>query len=148
MGTHSRIGKLLPNGKVRSIYCHYDGYVQGGVGEDLLTHYQDESKIDALLDLGNLSGIGKEIGEKQDFYDLPNINPNWCLAYERDRGQKNQEATLTNSEQEYLKDANNYSYIYLYKDGEWWFTDTYQDRYSGLQTISSALNIKEEDENE
>ena len=147
MGTHSRIGKLLPTGKVKSIYCHYDGYVQGGVGEDLLTHYQDETKIDALLDLGNLSGIGKEIGEKQDFYDFPNQNPNWCLSYVRDRGEKNQEARLDASEDEYLKDGD-CSYIYLYKNGEWFFKDTYQDRYSGLQTISSALNIKEEDENE
>ena len=147
MGTHSRIGKLLPTGKVRSVYCHYDGYVQGGVGEDLLNHYQDESKIDALLDLGNLSGIGKEIGEKQDFYDFPNQNPNWCLAYGRDRNEKNQEATIVESEEAYLKEENA-SYIYLYKNGEWWFKDTYQDRYSGMQTIDSALNIKEEDEDE
>ena len=147
MGTHSRIGKLLPTGKVRSVYCHYDGYVQGGVGEDLLNHYQDESKIDALLDLGNLSGIGKEIGEKQDFYDFPNQNPNWCLAYGRDRNEKNQEATIVESEEAYLKEENA-SYIYLYKNGEWWFKDVYQDRYSGMQTIDSALNIKEEDEDE
>jgi hypothetical protein len=147
MGTHSRIGKLLPDGKVRSVYCHYDGYVHGGVGEDLLTHYQDESKIDALLDLGNLSGIGKDIGEKQDFYDIPNLNSDWCLAYERDRGQAGQEAVIVESEDEYLKEGN-CSYIYLYKNGEWFFKDTYQDRYSGLQTISSTFNIKEEDENE
>jgi hypothetical protein len=147
MGTHSRIGKLLPTGKVRSVYCHYDGYVQGGVGEDLFNHYQDESKIDALLDLGNLSGVGKEIGEKQDFYDFPNQNPNWCLAYGRDRNEKNQEATIVESEEAYLKEENA-SYIYLYKNGEWWFKDIYQDRYSGMQTIDSALNIKEEDEDE
>ena len=147
MGTHARIGKLLPDGKVRSIYCHYDGYVSGGVGEDLSTHYQDESKVDALLDLGNLSGIGKEIGEKQDFNDFTKQNVHWCLAYGRDRGQKDQEASLTESEEEYLKDGD-YPYIYLYKNGEWSFKDMNQDRYSGLQTISSALNIKEEEENE
>jgi len=147
MGTHARIGKLLPDGKVRSIYCHYDGYLQGGVGEDLQTHYQNESKVDALLDLGNLSGIGKEIGEKQDFYDFPNQNPNWCLAYGRDRNEKNQEATIVESEEAYLK-YGDYPYIYLYKNGEWSFKDMNQDRYSGLQTISSALNIKEEDEDE
>jgi hypothetical protein len=147
MGTQSRIGKLLPDGKVRSIYCHYDGYVHGGVGEDLLDHYQDESKIDSLLDLGNLSGIGKEIGEKQSFNDFPNQNPNWCLAYERDRGEKNQGARLDESEEAYLRDGN-YPYLYLYKNGQWFFKDMDQDRYSGLQTISSALNIKEEDEDE
>jgi hypothetical protein len=69
------------------------------------------------------------------------------LAYGRDREQKGQEATLTKSEEEYLKDGD-YPYIYLYKNGEWSFKDMNQDRYSGLQTISSALNIKEEVENE
>ena len=145
MGTHSRIGKLLPNGQVRSVYCHYDGYVSGGVGEELLGHYQDETKIDALLDLGNLSGVGREIGEKQDFMDFTAQNPNWCLAYARDRGDKNQEATLAKDEDSYLREEN-CSYIYLYKNGEWWFKDTYQDRYSGLQTISSAFNITEDDD--
>ena len=101
----------------------------------------------ALLDLGNLSGIGKEIGEKQNFNDFTSQNSDWCLAYGRDRGQKDQEASLTESEEEYLKDGD-YPYIYLYKNGEWSFKDMNQDRYSGLQTISSALNIKEEEENE
>ncbi len=147
MGTSSRIGKLLPDGKVKCITCHYDGYVSGGVGEDLLDHYQDETKIDALLDLGNLSGIGKEIGEKQDFYDFHSQNPNWCLAYGRDRGEKKMEAKTIPLEE--FQSDRNWSYLYLFKDGEWFFCDTYQDRYSGWQTISSALNIKEdEDENE
>jgi hypothetical protein len=77
--------------------------------------------------------------------DFTSQNPNWCLAYARDRGDKNQEATLAKDEDSYLREEN-CSYIYLYKNGEWWFKDTYQDRYSGLQTISSAFNIIEEDE--
>lgn len=146
MGTHARIGKLLPNGKVRSVYCHYDGYVQGGVGEDLLNHYQDETKIDLLLDLGNLSGIGKEIGEKQDFNDLPNLNPNWCLAYGRDRGQKGQEASHSQSEEAYWLDGD-VQYIYLYKGNEWYYLAN-GDTYSEIRTLDSAFNIKEEDEDE
>lgn len=147
MGTSSRIGKLLPDGKVKSITCHYDGYVSGGVGEDLLTHYKDESKIDSLLELGNLSALGKEIGEKQDFYDFPSINPNWCLAYGRDRGEKRMEPKTIPLEE--FQSDKNWCYLYLFKEGEWFFYDTNQDRYSGWQTITSALNIKEdEDENE
>lgn len=138
MGTHSRIGKLLPNGKVRSVYCHYDGYVQGGVGEDLHTHYQDESKIDALLDLGNLSGIGKDIGEKQDFYDFPTINPDWCLAYGRDRGQAGQEAKETTLH-DYETNLN-WEYIYLHKEGKWYFIDANQRMYSGWQDLSETLS--------
>ena len=147
MGTSSRIGKLLPDGKVKAITCHYDGYVSGGVGEDLLTHYKDESKIDSLLELGNLSALGKEIGEKQDFYDFPSQDPNWCLAYGRDRGEKRMEAKTIPLEE--FQSDKNWCYLYLFKEGEWFFYDTNQDRYSGWQTISSALNIKEEEnENE
>jgi hypothetical protein len=140
MGTHSRIGKLLPNGKVKSIYCHYDGYLHGGVGEDLINHYQDEEKVDALLELGNLSGLGKEIGQKQDFNDFPRQNPDWCLAYGRDRGEKNQEAKEV-SLNEYETNLN-WEYIYLYKEGKWHFVDSNQYRYSGWQDLAETLSRK------
>jgi hypothetical protein len=140
MGTHSRIGKLLPNGKVKSIYCHYDGYLHGGVGEDLATHYLGEEKVDALLDLGNLSGIGKEIGEEQDFSNFLSQNPDWCLAYGRDRGEKNQEATEVPLH-EYETNLN-WEYIYLYKEGIWYFIDSNQHRYSGWQDLYGTISKK------
>lgn len=145
MSTNSRIGKLLPNGKVRTITCHWDGYVEGGVGEDLLKYYSDSTKIDELLDLGNLSAVGKEIGEKQDFNDYASQNPNWCLAYGRDRGEKNMESKTVTLEE--FQTNLNWPYLYLFKEGEWIFRDTYQDRYSDWNTISSVFNnIKHEDE--
>jgi hypothetical protein len=137
MGTQSRIGKLLPNGKVKAIYCHYDGYLHGGVGEDLATHYLDEEKVDALLELGNLSGLGKEIGQKQDFYDFPSQNPDWCLAYGRDRGEKSQEAVEVPL-QEYETNLN-WEYIYLYKDGRWYFVDANQYMYSDWQDLTETI---------
>lgn len=143
MSTNSRIGKLLPDGRVRAITCHWDGYVQGGVGEDLLKYYSDSTKIDALLDLGNLSALGKEIGEQQQFNDPSKINRDWCLAYMRDRKREREEAK-TISLDEFERDLN-WPYLYLFKDGEWFFYYTYGDRYQGWKTISSALNIKEEE---
>lgn len=140
MSTNSRIGKLLPNGKVKTITCHWDGYVHGGVGEDLLNHWNDEIKIDELLKLGNLSALGKEIGEEQNFNDIQSHNQDWCLAYGRDRGEKKMEAKIIPLE-EFEKDLN-WPYLYLFKDGEWFFYYTYGDRYQGWKTISSALNIK------
>ena len=146
MSTNSRIGKLLPDGRVRAITCHYDGYLSGGVGEDLLKHYQDPTKIDALLDLGNLSALGKEIGEQQNFYDLHSHNPNWCLAYGRDRGESKMESMIVSLEE--FQTNLDWPYLYLFSEGEWTFCDTYGDRYSGWKTISSALsnNINDKDE--
>lgn len=33
MATRSRIGMKMPDGKIKSIYCHLDGYIKDGVGE-------------------------------------------------------------------------------------------------------------------
>ena len=144
MSTNSRIGKLLPDGRVRAITCHWDGYVESGVGEDLLKYYSDSSKVDSLLDLGNLSALGKEIGEKQNFNDPSKINRDWCLAYERDRGKSGMESKIVKLE-EFQSDLN-WPYLYLFKEGEWTFRDTY-NRYSDWKTISSALNnINNQDE--
>ena len=145
MSTNSRIGKLLPDGRVRAITCHWDGYVEGGVGEDLLKYYSDSSKVDSLLDLGNLSALGKEIGEKQNFNDPSKINRDWCLAYERDRGKSGMESKIVKLE-EFQSDLN-WPYLYLFQDGEWIFYDANQDRYSSWKTISSVLNnINNQDE--
>jgi hypothetical protein len=145
MSTNSRIGKLLPDGRVRTVTCHWDGYVSGGVGEDLLKYYSDSSKVDSLLDLGNLSALGKEIGEQQNFNDFTSQNQNWCLAYGRDRGESKMESQIVSLEE--FQTNLNWPYLYLFKEGEWTFRDTY-DRYSGWKTISSALNnINTEDEN-
>jgi hypothetical protein len=146
MSTNSRIGKLLPDGRVRAITCHWDGYVEGGVGEDLLNHYSDSSKVDSLLDLGNLSALGKEIGEKQDFNDFTSQNQNWCLAYGRDRGESNMESKIVTLEE--FQTNLNWPYLYLFKEGEWNFSHIYGDVHKiGWRTISSVLkNINDEDE--
>ena len=56
MGTRSIIAKR-DGDAVRAIYCHWDGY-PSGVGATLLEHYQDPEKIDRLLTLGDISGLG------------------------------------------------------------------------------------------
>ena len=106
MSTRSRIGRQNDNGTVTSIYCHFDGYVDG-VGAMLAELYQDSAKVDALLALGNISVLAEEIGEPHDFdwtreyYALSkdgwaarDADPRarMCLAYGRDRGEPQQDA--------------------------------------------------------
>mgnify|MGYP003340256502 CR=1 FL=1 len=69
MATRSYIGLRNTDGTVDYIYCHYDGYPRG-VGETLTKHYTTYDKVKALIALGDLSALGNEIGEKQDFNDL------------------------------------------------------------------------------
>jgi hypothetical protein len=83
MATRSTIAVVQEGGSVRSVYCHFDGYPDG-VGATLKEHYTDLAKIEQLLDLGDLSVLDKDIGEKVDFNGRPEGQ---CLFYGRDRGE-------------------------------------------------------------
>jgi hypothetical protein len=72
MGTRSAIGYKLPNGKIRAKYCHWDGYVEGGVGQTLQESYQAAFKIGRMVELGDMSTLAAEIDD--------------CVFYGRDRG--------------------------------------------------------------
>jgi hypothetical protein len=125
MATRSRIAIKLED-KILSIYCHYDGYPEG-VGETLKQHYQDPTKIQSLMDLGNLSILRPEIGEKQDFNNYASQNEEWCLAYGRDRGEKDTGAIMFSTPERliaYTKNSDQ-EYLYLYDNG-WKYLDLYQ----------------------
>lgn len=86
MATRSNIAYKTEEGKIRSIYSHWDGYPECN-GKILLDNYQDIEKIKALIELGSISSLGAEIGEKQDFDDRKTQKDSWTLAYHRDRGE-------------------------------------------------------------
>jgi hypothetical protein len=103
MSTRSRIGKQAhADAPVRSIYVHFDGYPEG-VGQKLLESWNTDERIEALLDLGDLSSLGAELGEDRGTgyfdlrYTLPYDSPEGreirerdeCIAYRRDRGEEN-----------------------------------------------------------
>jgi hypothetical protein len=128
------IGKLEADGTVTAIYCHWDGYAEG-VGLMLMKHYQDVAKIDALMELGDLSSLGADIGEKHPFsrYDAfmsdaiseetyNELYSNMCLSYARDRGElETRSKTYANIDvyaENALRDFGG-EFLYLYEDGFW-----------------------------
>lgn len=63
MSTRSYICKYDAGKKAyKAIYCHFDGYVKG-VGAMLDANYDTESKVDALLDLGDISSLEATVEE-------------------------------------------------------------------------------------
>ena len=91
MATRSNIAYKTAAGKIRSVYCHWDGYPEHN-GEMLRRHYTDQAKVEALVGLGSISSLGEEIGQKHPFdknYEQPELalTDNWTLAYHRDRGE-------------------------------------------------------------
>ena len=83
MATRFTIGKQMQDGTVRSVYGHWDGY-PAHAGYILQNHYTDDQKVNALLDLGDLSVIDKNIGEAHPFEDRPD---GYTTFYGRDRGE-------------------------------------------------------------
>ena len=119
MATRSHIGKKLSDGTIKYIYCHWDGYPEYN-GMILKEHYTDEAKIDALLELGNISSLNEEIGEKHDFNDHDLIVENkWVNAYGRDRGETDTEARIAKNVSE-LYQSNNWTEYHYVWDGSSW----------------------------
>lgn len=79
MSTRCRIGIDKGDGVIRSIYCHFDGYLKDGVGETLRDHYKLINKADKLIRLGDISTLGpepvscKEFWVKEGPYDSEDI---------------------------------------------------------------------------
>ena len=97
MSTRSNIARRNLDGSVEFIYCHLDGYPVHH-GPILLSHYAGNCEMGQLLELGDLSSLGAEIGQKHDFDDHKRVcgdpaHPHYqefkrqCNAYGRDRGE-------------------------------------------------------------
>lgn len=82
MATRSYIG-IKEGNHIFYIYCHWDGYIAHN-GAILQKSYQDEDKIRDLINIGDLSALGSEIGEEHDFLS---DDKNICTAYHRDRNE-------------------------------------------------------------
>lgn len=142
MSTRSMIGKKMADGMIKAIYCHWDGYPEG-VGDTLLQAYQEPEKIDALMALGDLSVLGTEIGEAQDF-DQPARGT--CVAYGRDRGENRVGARICADEIAFGQRAQNSGaeYAYLF-DGAWKVADVPYVEVAVLQFQDLAQLLKEEE---
>jgi hypothetical protein len=123
MATRSNIAYKTAEGKIRSVYCHWDGYPEHN-GKILMDHYTDQAKIEALVALGSISSLGAELGEKQDFDDRSTQKDDWTLAYHRDRGEQ-----LVVSEYEdvpsWVADMEEYAYLW---NGQEWIVNDHGER--------------------
>ena len=72
MSTRSTISKLNKDGTLTTISCHSDGY-PAGVGAILLKYYNNENIVDRLLELGNLSTLGKTPTDNPQLWDIFNF---------------------------------------------------------------------------
>ena len=137
MSTHSRIAVLQDKtGRVKSVYCHSDGYFTG-VGRILLTYYNSYERANAIIALGDLSELYENLdplpeapealylvigsGCKQEIikthsYQRPQQGV--TIAYHRDRQEKLLRKNYRSLEQ-FNEKGDFQNYNYLFKDGKW-----------------------------
>ena len=104
MGTRSRVG-VMHGDKVKSVYCHYDGYLEC-TGQILLKYY-DSPRANELVALGDNSGV-KERLEDINFY--------------RARGETDIDYQVAHTFEEFLEQVNNCGgeYYYIMRDDVWY----------------------------
>lgn len=141
MGTRSRIG-VMHGDKCKSVYCHWDGYLDHN-GRILQNHY-DSSQANHLVALGDISSLGKSLGEKHPFskYDIAQEDAeyqaqvalleraaaeNWTTFYGRDRSEQDVDFKVSHTFDEFLElcDGTGAEYFYIMKDGVWYCGSMY-----------------------
>ena len=106
MGTRSNIAYKKSDGKIVSMYCHYDGYPQGN-GVILSEHYNTKEKARALVDNGYQSGL-EETVEKSNLRRVHEDPP-----------------TTYHSFHAFIMDINfDIEWVYLFKDDAWHYAET------------------------
>lgn len=120
MSTRSRIGIVEPDGTVKSIYCHHDGYPSYN-GRILKEAYNTVERIEKLMALGNISGLGEYLDENEA---KGRTNKDIVCAYCRDYKEdfKDNAPRTSASVDDYMNfvvKSVDYDYVYLFKDGKW-----------------------------
>ena len=120
MATRSNIGIVNDNGSVTGIYCHWDGYPENN-GKLLLKHYTDSERINGLMSLGSLSYLAENLYSDKKAHSFRNPVDGVCVAYGRDRGEKNADSKSFTNISEFEKYANRTTadYQYLFNNGKW-----------------------------
>ena len=141
MATRSTIAIELPNGKIKSVYCHWDGYLSYN-GKILQEHYTDAKKVEKLISKGAISSLAPEIGRKHAFGDT---DKGMCTFYARDRGEALQVNTFKDFD-DYVRNLDGQEYDYLFtKYGNWrvraWHNESWE-----LLVEQIALDEKEREE--
>ena len=120
MATRSNIGIVNDDGSVTGIYCHWDGYPENN-GKLLLKHYNNSGIVNELMDLGDLSSLNKNLYCDDNNHSFNNPVDGVCVAFGRDRGEKNADSKSFTNISEFEKYANRTTadYQYLFNNGKW-----------------------------
>jgi hypothetical protein len=112
MSTRSTISIQTEKG-IKSIYCHSDGHPSHHM-PILTEHYNTQEKVEALMELGDLSVLAESI-ECPEEHSFNNNIKGYCVAYGRDRGEENTQCGNLLHKSEIQEQ--DYNYIFI--NNEW-----------------------------
>jgi len=145
MGTRSTIALEFADGTVEQVYCHWDGYLAHN-GQILFQYYSNPFILRDLIDMGDISSLGKIVGTKHPF-SPHGSNESEKVLYEaaqaagattfygRDRGETGVDSKKFKSYEDYLANHQyeEYEYILRQVDGKAvWFVADHGDGYIEL----------------
>ena len=128
MSTNAAIGLTMPDGTIKAVYLHWDGYItDGGAGETLAEHYQDRAKVEKLISLGFLSSLGAEVDpDPASPHSWTNPQPGVTVAYHRDRNDPLEPAIVFKDKDSFAEEAKGSlwaEFAYLFENGRWLVCD-------------------------
>lgn len=147
MATRSSISVVstrTKDGQGRTIYCHWDGYPSNN-GRILLESYTLPEKVNALMDLGDISSLADNIAPKESGilrkwnsekveYDLiPTTQPHSfdsphdgvVIAYGRDRGETGIEASSFKGKNPNKNTSQEFDYLFVIDENKWYVRNNY-----------------------
>ena len=116
MATSSIIGVELPNGTVKAVYCHWDGYPKG-VGASLLSkRFSTTEQVEEFINEGARSTVK--------------------LSYAAMRGEDTPPDTYSSVDEYFASDLEEWGYLFT-RDGEWIVKDMYAN--SNPQPVATLI---------
>jgi hypothetical protein len=142
MATRSRIGIMLPDESVLSVYHHWDGYPEW-LGRILKTHYNSREKASELIDGGDMSSCWTEDRWTTETIQLnPYVSEANTSTKEVEYGpqyysQRGDDCPPRHDDNkyDYLADGEEYAYLFTL-DGEWICYDRHQFEENTMPTIA------------
>lgn len=133
MSTNSTIAVKLTDGSIKQVYCHWDGYLEYN-GAILLEHYNTQELAEALVGLGDISSLRKNM-EPTGPHTFNDPQEDVTIFYGRDRGEKGVAPRKFWNEDMFRITGELEQYNYLFADGEWTV------RFAGKKWVSLAKAI-------
>ena len=133
MATRARLGILLEDGSIRSVYSHWDGYPDA-LGAKLVTDYNTREKVEDLISGGDISTVMA----RSNWDGVPSEEE--FVLYYSDRGDRDTDALTAEDKYEFFQQTREctgeYAYVFSTLTNQWECYDLGGAEYVGLYKIA------------